>query len=122
MAKDQKAIQAKQKELVNEMLISKAPSMVTKALNFINEHFDSEDVALRRDAHKLYNKWFEQLIPKTTIIENKNELQIVDRRFEEFLTYNSNKTLKEIDVVDAEVMDEEEALNIRRIGSKKDVN
>lgn len=116
MAKALTETQKKQKELVQEMLVSKGPRMMTKAMAFIEKHFNDKDKDLRRDAHKLFGKWFDSQIPKTQIMQVKNEKQIMDPRFEQFLNALTAQNHKAIEVEEAEIINEDEALSVRRIG------
>ena len=89
--------QKKQKELVQQMLVAKGPNMMSKCLNFIEKHFDDEDKDYRRDAHKLFGKWFDSQIPKTQIMQVQNEKPIMDPRFEKFLDTITLQSAKEIE-------------------------
>lgn len=112
-----KEVEVKNKEIVSAMLNDASPRMVKKALQFIEENINNtEDHKLRADAIKLYSKWFDAFIPKTTIIENRNDSRVIeDTRFLEFIDNINKNRLKEIECEDATVISEEVA---RKVSSK----
>ena len=116
MAKELTDIQKRQKELVSQMLVDKGPRMMGLAMNFIENHFNDEDKDYRKDAHKLFGKWFDSQIPKTQVLQVQNEKAIMDPRFEKFLDMVSSESRKAIEVEEAEIIDESAALSVRNVG------
>lgn len=117
MPKKVDKVRERQKEMVRDMLVAKGPRMMKMCLDFIENNFNEEDKDLRRDAHKLFGKWFDSQIPKTQIIESKNETKVInDPRFFDFIKDMTKTPAKAIEVEEAEIISQEDALSVRRIG------
>jgi len=113
MAKEIAVAEDKRKELVKEMLVSKGPRMMKLCMDFIEEHFNSEDKDYRRDSHKLFGKWFDSQIPKTQIIETNNGAKTMDKRLEAFINMMSQEMPRMIEVEEAQIIGESEAKEVR---------
>jgi len=115
MAKKVDEARERQKALVKDMLVAKGPRMMKMCMDFIEDHFNDDDTQLRRDAHKLFGKWFDSQIPKTQIVHNTNTNRTIsDSRFFDFIN-NIGKT-KAIEVEEGQIISEEDALSVRRVG------
>ncbi len=103
----------RQKEIMKDFLDSKSAGMARKVVSFIDDHWDSEDKDLRRDAHKLLHKYFDAYMPKTQLVETKTEVKILDERINMAITHISDVEHKRLEVEEAEIISPEEAMSAR---------
>jgi hypothetical protein len=103
----------RQKELMRSLFDSKSAGMARKVISFIEDHWDSEDKDLRKDAHKLLHKYFDVYMPKTQLVETKTEVKILDERINQAITHISANEHRRIEVQEAEIISPEEALSAR---------
>jgi len=87
--------------------------------SYIMENFNDEDKDVRRDAHKLLGKVFDANISKAALItKNEGGPKELPAMFQQALNAYIQQTPQMIELEEAELVNEEEALKIRNATRK----
>jgi hypothetical protein len=103
----------RQQELMREYLDSKSVGTIKMGIEFMEQNFHDEDKDIRRDAHKIFSKFFDSYIPKKQVIENKTEVKFLDERIDKAINHVAMEEHKRIEIEEAVIISPEEAKNAR---------